>query len=109
MKTPKQPKPTRADLERKVQEALAGQAHTYHFASQSIGKASTAHMMSSGVMLTLTALGGREIISPVLIRDGLSEETIAAIKRDLKRSYDLATMYKVGEVPEVSTIKVEPK
>lgn len=95
MKTPKPPKTTRADLERKLQEALAGQVCVYSFASQAVSRASTAHMMSSGVMLTLTALGGREIISPVLIRDGLSDETIAAIKRDLKRSYDIATMHKV--------------
>lgn len=92
---PKQTKAARiAELERKLREAEAGAAHVYHFASVTVDKASTDHLMASGVILTLTVLGGREIFSPVLIRDGLSKETIAAIKADLVRSYELATMYK---------------
>jgi len=87
-------KPTRAELERKLIEALAGQAHVYGFASREINKASTEHMIASGVVLTLTALGGREIIKPVLIRDGLSNETIEAIRRDLTRSYEAVLMFK---------------
>lgn len=82
------------DLERKLKEALAGQAHVYHFAEVGISKASTDHLMASGVVLTLTALGGREICEPVLIRDGLSKETIAALRADLQRSFELATLYK---------------
>lgn len=83
-----------AELERKLQEALAGQAHGYHFASHSIDKASKKHLMGSGVVMTLTVLGGREIFSPVLLRDGLSDATIEAIKADLVASYELAIMYK---------------
>lgn len=60
------------ELERKLCEAQASSAHVYHFASGSIDKASTAHLLGSGVIMTLTVLGGREIFSPVLIRDGLS-------------------------------------
>lgn len=91
-------KPTKAQriatLERQLREALAGQVHQYHFASQYLPKASTDKLMGSGVVLTLTVLGGREICEPVLIRDGLSAETITALQADLKRSYELATMYK---------------
>lgn len=83
-----------AELTRKAREAEALQAHVYHFADAAIGKASTDNLMASGVMLTLTALGGRELITPVVIRDGLSHETIAAIRADLRRSYELATLYK---------------
>jgi len=36
-------------------------------------------------------------MEPTLIRDGLSPETIAAIKADLKRSYDLAIQFKPKE------------
>lgn len=94
MKT-KQTKTQRiADLERKLGEALAGQAHGYHFAHRALGEASTKHMMAGGIILTLTALGGREICTPVLIRDGLSEETIAALKADLVRSYEVAVAFK---------------
>lgn len=92
---PKQTKVARiAELERKLGEALAGQAHIYHFADRAIDKASTDHLMASGVVLTLTALGGRVICPPVLIQDGLSPETIAALKADFSRSYDLAVMCK---------------
>lgn len=83
-----------ADLERKLMEALASQAHVYHFADAGIDKASTKHLMGSGVVMTLTILGGRTIMDPVLFRDGLSDATIAAIKDDLKASYELATMFK---------------
>jgi len=71
---------------------LKGQmASSYTSASKSVGKASTDHLMASGVLLQLTALGGRELIDPVVIRDGLSLETIDALKKDLARSFDLAT------------------
>jgi hypothetical protein len=81
-----------AELERKLWEAEASQIHVYHFAAGSVDKASTKHLMASGVVITLTALGGREIFKPVLIRDGLSDETIAALKADFVRSYELATI-----------------
>jgi len=95
MKTNKQTKAQRiAELERKLMEAEAGQAHVYHFASQTIDKASIDSLTGSGVIITLTVLGGREIHRPVLIRDGLSKETIEALKADYLCSYELATLYK---------------
>lgn len=87
-----------AELEQKLKEAEAQQAHVYHFADAGIGKMSTEHLMGSGVMLTLTVLGGCEVFRPVLIRDGLSDETIAALKEDLKRSFKLATLHKPNGV-----------
>lgn len=79
-----------ATAERKAGEYLAGQVHQYHAADHYLGSASIDKMMASGVILQLTALGGREIVQPVLIRDGLSNETIEAIRNDLRRSYLLA-------------------
>lgn len=76
-----------AELERQLLEAKAAQAHVYFHAEARLDRAGTDHMKASGVLLTLTELGGREICQPVLIRDGLSAETIAAIKSDLARSY----------------------
>lgn len=94
-------KPTKAQridrLERELREALAGQAYVYASADATISNASTDHLMASGVVLTLTALGGRQLCQPVLIRDGLSKETIDALKGDLRRSYALATTYKPKE------------
>jgi hypothetical protein len=85
---------TIAKQQRQILDLEAQLAHAYHFAASSIDKASTKYMMASGVLLQLTANGGRELICPVMIKDGLSDETIAAIKADLKRSYELAVMFK---------------
>ena len=81
-------------LEKQLEQAHAQQAHSYHFASQTIDKASTDRLMASGVILKLEFIGGKEVFSPVCIKDGLSPETIAAIKADLVRSYELATAFK---------------
>lgn len=87
-------KPSRLELERKVRELEAQLAHQYHFASRTIDKAGIKSLTGSGVIISLVTLGGREIIEPVCIRDGLSPETIAALKADFARSYDIATMFK---------------
>lgn len=83
-----------AKLTRERDEALAGQVHTYHFASHALNMLSTDHLAGSGIILSITVLGGREPFSRVLIRDGLSEEAIAALKVDLVRSYNTAIAFK---------------
>lgn len=94
MKT-KQTKTERiSELERKLREAIAGHASALHFACSGLDKASTDYLAASGVVLTLTVLGGRKICEPVLIRDGLSKETISALKGDLVRSFEVATLFK---------------
>lgn len=85
---------TKADLQRKVKELEAQLAHQYFFATQGLNKAGKQHCMASAVILELTFLGGTKVIDPVAIKDGLSDETIAAIKADLKRSYDSTVEFK---------------
>lgn len=87
-------KPSYQELQRQILELKAQMAAAYASASREIGKAGTDTMMASGVLMQLTALGGREIIQPVVIRDGLSTETIEAIKKDMARSFGLATASK---------------
>lgn len=84
---------TKADLEREVMELKAQMASAYHFATATLDKAGD-NLMASGALLRINALGGREIIPPVLIRDGLSKASIDALRADMIRSYDLATMFK---------------
>jgi hypothetical protein len=84
-----------AKLERENLELQAYLPSSCHFANAALDKASVDKMMGSGVLLQLTAIGGKEITVPTIIRDGLSEETILAIRKDLKRSYDLGTMLKL--------------
>ena len=88
-----------AQLQREVMEALAGQIHTYHAADAGLDKASLKHLAASGVVITLTVLGGRELIPPTVLRDGLSGELITALRGDLRRSYALAAMFKPRDPP----------
>lgn len=93
MKPPKSKKVSRAELERKVMELTAQLASTYHFADATLDKAGKA-LLGSGVLIRMEALGGRELILPVVIKDGLSAETIAALRKDIFRSWELATLFK---------------
>lgn len=98
MKTNKPVKLSRQALERKILELEAQLSHRYAFADTEIHKAGTDRMMGSGVLIQISALGGKDIINPVIIRDGLSKETIAAIREDLKRSYAICTLHKPKDI-----------
>lgn len=93
MKTNKPVKKTREALERQIFELQAQLAHVYHFADAELNKAGDC-LMGSAVIMHLTVLGGREITKPFAIRDGLSKETIEAIKADLRRSYAQCVEFK---------------
>lgn len=84
---------TKADYEREIMELKGQIASTYHFAAATLNKAGDC-LMASGALLRLEAIGGRELIPPVVIKDGLSQATIDAIRADLIRSYELATSFK---------------
>lgn len=83
-----------AKLTRERDEALAGQIHTCHFASYELNKLSTDLLTGSGLILSITLLGGRKPFHPVMIRDGLSKETITALKADLVRSFNAEIAFK---------------
>lgn len=85
--------PTKAQLAQKVKELTAQLAFTYAAVDQKLNGAGSA-LMASGVLVELTALGGRAIVPPFVVLDGLSDDTIAAIRRDLVRSYQTATAQK---------------
>lgn len=81
-------------VERKMLELEAQLIHVAHFADHNLANIKPESFAASGVLLQLTALGGREIIPPVVIKDGLSQETIDAIRRDLVRSFNIMTEFK---------------
>ena len=95
MKTEKKTKAQRiAELEQKLKEAEAYHIYRHHFASKALDRFSTDKLMGSGVVLSLTLVGGKKLFEPVLICNGLSKETIAALKADLVRSFNYATELK---------------
>ena len=86
-----------ATMERQLKEAKACQIHNLYFASDALKKASVDKLFGSGVILELTFLGGKAVFDPVLIVDGLSNETIAALTKDMARAFNRATELKPKE------------
>ena len=82
-------KPTISDLLRKIKDLEAQSATNARTALHNIDKADD-RLMASAVIVTLTALGGREIVAPFAIRDGFSPETIKCLKADIERTMQLA-------------------
>lgn len=82
---------TMADLRRRISDLEAQVASRAAWAHDEIEGAGEA-LMASAAILEIRALGGRQIVAPVAIRDGLSREAIAALKADLRRSFGLATL-----------------
>lgn len=79
-----------ATLERRLFEARAAYVSTISESFDKLPK--SADCFGSGVILQITRLGGAEMIPPVLIRDGLSADSVKALRFDLGRSYELATI-----------------
>lgn len=77
-----------AILERKNMELEAQLPHVYPNADRDLKKASRQTMMASGLLIQIHALGGREICRPFVLRDGLSDATIEALRDELKYSHE---------------------
>jgi hypothetical protein len=78
-----------AQLAKDLLQSKAHDIGTLASANRDIGKANTDKYMASGVIITVQNLSGANIVEPFMIVDGLSAETIAAIRADIKRTYDL--------------------
>lgn len=86
----KKKKQTKEQLEQRIKDLEAQLPSTHRAAKDSIDKAGK-DLFASAAVITISALGGRIIVPPVAIADGLSKETIDSIKRDIQRSLDLIT------------------
>lgn len=75
-------------------ESRASCFRNHYMAYNEVKKASMENKMASGVLLTLNSIGGSEIIS-VLIQDGLSNETIECIRKDIKRSQEVQSSFTI--------------
>lgn len=82
------------ELQNKLFVSEASQLHSLHFASADIQKASKSKMQGSGVILSIKTLNGADIVKPTMIVNGLSQETILAIKADLLEAYDYTVALK---------------
>lgn len=88
----KKDRPTRAQLRHRAKELEAQLPHSLYYASVYLPKAQ--NLMASGVMIELTALGGKRLGTPFVIKDGLSKETVEALLRDIQRSWEISHLHK---------------
>jgi hypothetical protein len=82
-------KPTYKELERKLMELESQMAHVARSAYRDVINADS-RLMASAAIVSITALGGRQIVGPVAIRDGLSDATIEALRSDIVRTITVA-------------------
>lgn len=83
----KKQRPSRAVLEARVADLEAQLSSTYHFADAYLKNVTHPKLLASGVLVRMTYLGGKEAVTPFVVRGGLSEETVSALRRDIARSY----------------------
>lgn len=95
-KKAKKTKKTRETLEREIKELKAQLYSSAWFAKNEIDKFSKNRMCGGAVILELTALGGKATV-PVAINGGLSENTINAIKEDLRGSQKELEDFKIKD------------
>ena len=82
---------TKPQLARELLEARASDIVTLGNSSREILKAGD-NLTASAAIVTIEALGGR-LITRFAIHDGLSIETINALKLDIQRTIELRLMY----------------
>ena len=78
-------KTTIAQLRQEISDLKAQDILRLSLAQKEIEKAG-ADLMGSGAIVSIHAYGGRVIMSATLISDGLSVETIKALKSDIART-----------------------
>jgi hypothetical protein len=82
------------DVEQKLFSTEAQQVHNYYFADISLEHLTKESFTGSAIIVTLTALNGRVLMKPTAIRNGLSEELIAALRNEFCDSYEQLIEYK---------------
>jgi len=83
------------DVDRSITTQKAQHYSTYHFAYKNIERLNNDRLRGSGAIITITHLNGKACVEPVMIKDGLSDETIKAIQADLKRSQQSMDVFKI--------------
>ena len=87
-----------AELQRKVSELQAQSILSQSQAHNALETMGHNKLMGSCCIITIETLGGRFKIDPFAVNDGLSNETITAIKADIKRSLDLTINHPINKL-----------
>lgn len=88
-------KKTRQELKRELEVLKSDNFNALTTAYKNIDRCTTKNYMASGITITIKNINktNNVICEEFCILDGLSDETIQAIKNDIKRSYDLKMSY----------------
>jgi hypothetical protein len=75
-------------LNQRIRDLKSQVGSGLYFAHAALEDTKKRNSLSSGVVISLNFLGGKELFSPVLLCTGLSKETIELIQKDLKSSQE---------------------
>jgi hypothetical protein len=93
MKPNKPQKPTRARLEATIAELRASRGASLSIAHDQLGSCNRVRMMASGLIISITNIDGSQRVEPFLCTDGFSDETIAALRNQIRYTNDKALDY----------------
>ena len=78
-----------------INEAVSSQIHNYHFASNEIIKLTKDRYNGSSLILGgIYSLSGKQLVKPICISGGLSNETINGLLNDIQFTFDYKTEFK---------------
>jgi hypothetical protein len=91
-------------LKNELRVMKASDLSTVCAAYRDIDKCGQDRYMASAVTITIKNINVNKntIVEEVAISDGLSPDTIEAIKRDIKRGYDITMSYPHNKIKEVT-------
>ncbi|GAB1340910.1 hypothetical protein [Gemmatimonas sp.] len=87
-----------AALQRRITHLEGQLGAAYYHAIRALDHASvtsSSNRCADGVLLSLHTLHGEAVFDPVVIPHGLQDPTIAALKAEMTRAFELATNYPV--------------
>ncbi len=73
-------------LRKRIKALEAQLISSQYFAMLSLAHLTEKKYMGSGIVLTITDLSGKEVMSPAMIKNGFSKETVNALKKDFEKS-----------------------
>lgn len=94
-----------AKLQAELRAYKAEDVYTMRLAYDELAKLTKSRFMASGLILHITDPGGREVLQPVMIKDGFSDSTIAAIQADLKAGLEMRLAFATLPEPKKEGVK----
>jgi hypothetical protein len=96
-----------AELEQKLFECAAQLPHKHYYVSDALEK--YVELEGSGVIVTFQQLGTELKIDPILIRNGLSRETVRALQKDIRASWEDSVVFEPKVIKDDETPVQQPK